>query len=302
MRCNIQNAITKINIPELNLFREGKVRNVYDLGEKLLFVASDRISAFDVIMPNGIPEKGKVLNMISKFWFNKTKNVVDNHMISTDIDEIIKENPILEKYKNELDGRSMLVKKAEPVTVECIVRGYLSGSGWKDYQKTGMVSGIKLAKGLKLSDKLENPIFTPSTKADEGHDMNITQSQMKEEVGEEVFNFLREKSIALYEKARDYAEGKGIIIADTKFEFGKIGDKIILMDEALTPDSSRFWPQDDYASGRQQKSFDKQFVRDYLETLDWDKTPPGPVLPTDIISKTREKYMQAYKILTGQEL
>ena len=298
----MQNAITKINIPELNLFREGKVRNVYDLGNKLLFVASDRISAFDVIMPNGIPEKGKILNMISKFWFNKTKDVISNHMISTDIDEIIKENPILEQHRLQLEGRSMLVKKAQPVMIECIVRGYLSGSGWKDYQETGMVSGIKLPVGLKNSDKLENPIFTPSTKADEGHDINITQDEMKEEVGVEVFNLLKEKSIALYKKARDYAEEKGIIIADTKFEFGKIGKDIILMDEALTPDSSRFWPKDDYESGRQQKSFDKQFVRDYLETLDWDKTPPGPHLPEEIVLKTREKYMQAYKILTGQEI
>jgi len=299
---NMQNAITKISIPELKLFREGKVRNVYDLGDKLLFVASDRISAFDVIMPNGIPEKGKILNMISEFWFKETKDVISNHMISTDINEIIKENPILEQYRLQLEGRSMLVKKAQPVMIECIVRGYISGSGWKDYQETGMVSGIKLPVGLKNSDKLEIPIFTPSTKADEGHDINITQDEMKEEVGVDVFNFLKEKSVALYKKARDYADEKGIIIADTKFEFGKIGNDIILMDEALTPDSSRFWPKDDYESGRQQKSFDKQFVRDYLETLDWDKTPPGPYLPEEIVLKTREKYMQAYKILTGQEI
>ena len=196
----------------------------------------------------------------------------------------------------------MLVKKAEPVPVECIVRGYLSGSGWKDYKKEGKISGVKLPAGLQLSEKLEEPIFTPSTKADTGHDINITQQDMVDEVGAETFEYLKEKSIALYKKARDYAETKGIIIADTKFEFGKIKDTIILMDEALTPDSSRFWPKDDYEKGRQQKSFDKQFVRDYLETLDWDKTPPGPILPEDIVRRTSEKYLQAYKILTGKEL
>ena len=298
----IKEAITKIEIKDVALFREGKVRNVYDLGDKLLFVASDRISAFDVIMPNGIPDKGKVLNMISTFWFNYTKDIIANHMITIDIDEIIAVDERLKPYKDMLEGRAMLVKKAEPVPVECIVRGYISGSGWNDYKQTGKVSGISLPEGLKLSDKLEELIFTPSTKADEGHDMNITQEEMIQEVGEETFSFLKEKSLSLYLAARNYAATKGIIIADTKFEFGKIGNEIILMDEALTPDSSRFWPEDDYERGRQQKSFDKQFVRDYLETLDWDKTPPGPVLPNDIIMNTREKYLQAYKILTGKEL
>lgn len=296
-------TILKFDIQDIPLFREGKVRNVYDLGDKLLFVVSDRISAFDVIMPNGIPNKGRVLNNISAFWFDFTSDIMENHMISIDIDEIIASDERLEPYREMLIGRSMLVKKAEPVPVECIVRGYISGSGWKDYQKTGMVSGIKLPEDLKLSGKLDEPIFTPSTKADEGHDENITQEEMIQEVGEDVFDLLKEKTIAIYTKARDYAESKGIIIADTKFEFGKIGDEIVLMDEALTPDSSRFWPKDDYEPGRQQKSFDKQFVRDYLETLDhWDKTPPGPMLPDDIVQKTMEKYLQAYTILTGKEL
>jgi phosphoribosylaminoimidazole-succinocarboxamide synthase len=290
------------DIKDIPLFREGKVRNVYDLGDKLLFVVSDRISAFDVIMPNGIPNKGKILNMISTFWFDFTSDIIENHMITIDIDEIIASDERLAPYRDMLDGRCMLVRKAEPVPVECIVRGYISGSGWKDYQETGMVSGIKLPEDMKLSGKLAEPIFTPSTKADEGHDENITQEQMKDEVGSEVFELLKEKSIAIYEKARDYAESKGIIIADTKFEFGTIDGKIILMDEALTPDSSRFWPKDDYEPGRQQKSFDKQFVRDYLETLDWDKTPPGPELPEEITQKTMEKYLQAYKIITGKEL
>jgi len=295
-------ALTKLEIPGLSLFREGKVRNVYDLGDKLLFVATDRISAFDVIMSNGIPGKGKVLNLISRFWFDYTGDIVPNHMISVDVDQMISMEAKLAPFRAELEGRAMLVKKAQPIPVECIVRGYISGSGWKDYQATGMVSGIKLPGGLRLSDKLQDPIFTPSTKAEEGHDENITQDQARELVGEETFEYLKKVSIGVYEKARDYAGSKGIIIADTKFEFGKIDGKIVLMDEILTPDSSRFWPMDDYEPGRQQKSFDKQFVRDYLETLDWDKTPPGPVLPDDIVNKTLEKYLQAYEILTGRKL
>ena len=253
-------------------------------------------------MPNGIPNKGRVLNTISSFWFDFTKDIIDNHMVTIDIDEILAKHKNLAKYRDILEGRSMLVKKAEPVLVECIVRGYISGSGWKDYQAEGKISGIVLPEGLKLSDKLEAPIFTPSTKADSGHDINISQDEMKKEVGEEVFELLKEKSVAIYEKARDYALERGIIIADTKFEFGIIDGKIVLMDEALTPDSSRFWPLNDYESGRQQKSFDKQFVRDYLETLDWDKTPPGPELPEEITQKTSEKYLQAYKIITGENL
>lgn len=296
------NTILSIELEGMPLFREGKVRQIYDFDDKLLFVATDRVSAFDVVLPNGIPNKGKVLNMISAFWFEETTDIVENHMITVDIDKIIEEIPNLSPYTEMLEGRSMLVRKAEPILVECIVRGYISGSGWKDYQKTGMISGISLPDDLKLCDKLWEPIFTPSTKADEGHDMNISQDEMRKEVGKEAYSFLKEKSIALYIKARDLAEAKGIIIADTKFEFGKIGDKIILMDEVLTPDSSRFWPLKDYRPGRQQKSFDKQFVRDYLEGLDWDKTPPGPELPEDIVRKTEEKYLQAYSILTGKDL
>ena len=290
------------NLKDITLLKKGKVRNIYDLGSELLFVTTDRISAFDVIMPNGIPSKGRVLNMLSVFWFEFTKDIIENHMITADPDEMVSATRELLPYKEMLAGRSMLVKKAEPIMTECVVRGYISGSAWKDYKKTGRVCGIKLPEGLKESQKLADPIFTPSTKADEGHDLNISEEETKQIVGEDVFEFLKEKSLAIYKKASEYAESKGVIIADTKFEFGKIGDNIILMDEALTPDSSRFWPKNDYKPGRVQTSFDKQFVRDYLETLDWDKTPPGPELPEDIILKTSEKYKEAYKILTGKEL
>jgi len=290
------------NLKDITLLKKGKVRNIYDLGDELLFVTTDRISAFDVIMPNGIPSKGRVLNMLSVFWFEFTKDIIENHMITADPDEMVSAARELLPYKEMLAERSMLVKKAEPIMTECVVRGYISGSAWKDYKKTGMVCGIKLPEGLKESQKLADPIFTPSTKADEGHDLNISEEETKQIVGEDVFEFLKEKSLAIYKKASEYAESKGVIIADTKFEFGKIGDNIILMDEALTPDSSRFWPKNDYKPGRVQTSFDKQFVRDYLETLDWDKTPPGPELPEDIILKTSEKYKEAYKILTGKEL
>ncbi|MFH1837635.1 MAG: phosphoribosylaminoimidazolesuccinocarboxamide synthase [Candidatus Omnitrophota bacterium] len=295
-------AILSPDIPGIPLFRKGKVRNVYDLGSELLFVVSDRISAFDVVMPNGIPDKGKVLNMISSFWFDFTKDIAENHMITVDVDRILKLYPELAPYKDVIKGRSMLVKKAEPIPIECIVRGYLSGSGWKDYKKNGSICGIKLPKGLTESEKLEKPIFTPSTKAEEGHDINVSEEELKGMFPEELLEDLKQKSIALYNKASEFAREKGIIIADTKFEFGKIGDKVIFMDEALTPDSSRFWPQDDYEKGRAQKSFDKQFVRDYLEGLDWDKTPPGPELPEAIVNKTRDKYVEAYEILTGKKL
>ncbi len=295
-------TVLNMEIKDVPLVRRGKVRNVYDLGENLLFVASDRISAFDVVMANGIPEKGKVLNLISEFWFDLMADTVRNHKITTDINEIISSDPRLEAHREVLDKRSMLVRKAQPLTVECIVRGYISGSGWKDYQKTGKICGIELPQGLRESDKLDEPIFTPSTKADIGHDVNITPEEARQELGADVFDLVEKKSVEIYSKARDYARERGIIIADTKFEFGKIGDEIILIDEVLTPDSSRFWPEDDYEPGRPQKSFDKQFVRDYLETIDWDKTPPGPELPEEIVSKTSEKYIQAYRILTGKEL
>lgn len=294
--------LLSLDLPDMPLFKKGKVRNVYDLGDKLLFVATDRISAFDVVMQNGIPEKGRVLNMISAFWFGFTGDLAENHMITVDIDDMTAQEGRLKAYRGSLSGRSMLVRKAEPILVECVVRGYISGSGWKDYRASGSVCGIKLPEGLRQSDKLPEPIFTPATKAESGHDINISQEEMKAKVGDETFEFLKERSLAIYGKAAEYAESRGIIIADTKFEFGRIGDKIILMDEVLTPDSSRFWPMGDYQPGRAQKSFDKQFVRDYLESLDWDKTPPGPELPEEIVLKTTEKYLQAYKILTGSEL
>lgn len=297
-----ENVLLSIELEGLELFKEGKVRNVYDLGDKLLFVVSDRISAFDVIMSNGIPEKGKVLNKISSFWFENTKGIMGNHVISSEIDDMVKIAPEIGPYKDVLSGRSMLVKKAEPVDIECIVRGYISGSGWKDYKKTGSICGISLPEGLKESDKLPETIFTPSTKAEEGHDINISQEEAAEIVGKEVFETLKRKSTEIYEHARRYADGKGIIIADTKFEFGKVDGEIIIMDEMLTPDSSRFWPKDEYEPGRSQKSFDKQFVRDYLETIDWDKTPPGPVLPDEIVRKTSGKYKEAYAILTGKTI
>ncbi len=297
-----KNALMEASLKNIPLLKKGKVREVYDLGEELLFVASDRISAFDVVMANGIPDKGKVLNMISAFWFDHIKDLTSNHMISTDIEEIISRHGDLAEYASELEGRSMLVKRTEPIMIECIVRGYLSGSGWRDYQKTGSVSGVKLPEGMVLSEKIENPIFTPSTKAETGHDENITQQQVIDELGEEKFKILKDRSLKIYKEARSYAEKKGIIIADTKFEFGMLGDEIILIDEVLTPDSSRFWPLEDYEPGRSQKSFDKQFVRDYLDKLDWDKTPPGPALPDDIVQETRKKYLQSYAVLTGKEL
>ncbi|MAI19952.1 MAG: phosphoribosylaminoimidazolesuccinocarboxamide synthase [Kiritimatiellaceae bacterium] len=292
-------AVTKIELPGIEKFKSGKVREVYDLGDQYLFIASDRISAFDVIMPDGIPNKGQVLNMISKFWFERTEDVVKNHMISTDVNDFPE---ILQPHRELLKGRSMLVKKAELLPVECIVRGYLIGSGWKEYQKSGTIGGMPLRPGYEMAGKIDEPIFTPSTKADEGHDENISIDQMKEIVGDELGQRLMDISLHLYKTAADFALTKGIIMADTKFEFGMIGDELILIDEVLTPDSSRFWPAADYAPGSSPLSFDKQFVRDYLETLDWDKTPPGPSLPTEIIEKSREKYLEAYSLLTGEEL
>ena len=292
-------AITTIEFPEIEKFKTGKVREVYDLGDQYLFIASDRISAFDCIMPNGIPNKGQILNMISKFWFDRTGDIVKNHMISTDVNDFPKS---LQKYADILKGRSMLVKKAELLPIECIVRGYLIGSGWKEYQKSETIGGMPLRSGYKMAGKLDEPIFTPSTKADEGHDENISIDQMNEIIGKELGDKLMDISLKLYKTAADYALTKGIIIADTKFEFGIIDGEIILIDEVLTPDSSRFWPADTYKEGSSPFSFDKQFVRDYLETLDWDKTPPAPELPENIVEKTREKYLEAYALLTGKEL
>lgn len=289
-------VLLETNFQDLKLLKRGKVRDVYDLGDRLLIVSTDRISCFDVVLPTPIPHKGIVLNQISKFWFDFTKDVIGNHLITAEVNEFPQS---LEKYKDVLIKRSMLVKKTKPLEVECIVRGYLSGSGWKEYQQRQSICGIKLTKGLRESQKLPQAIFTPSTKAERGHDVNISEEECAHIVGKKIFDEIKTKSIFLYIKASRYALSRGIIIADTKFEFGLIDDKIILIDEALTPDSSRFWPQDTYAPGRSQVSFDKQFVRDYLESIGWDKFPPAPELPKGIINKTTEKYLEAYERLTG---
>ena len=289
----------KTSFTDIELFKRGKVRDVYDLGDKLLVVSTDRISCFDVVLPTCIPQKGEVLTQLSLFWFNLTKDIVDNHFISTDVSKYPKE---LHKYSDILKGRSMLVKKAQGLPVECVVRGYLSGSGLKEYRQSRSICGIKLPEGLRESDKLQEPIFTPSTKEDVGHDINVSQEYVENQLGKGVTDKLKELSIAIYKKASQYAETKGIIIADTKFEFGMYDKKIILIDEVLTPDSSRFWPKDQYKPGGAQPSFDKQFVRDYLETLTWDKTPPGPELPDDIVQKTRQKYLQAFTMISGKSI
>jgi len=293
------NVLLKTGFSDLKLFRRGKVRDVYDLGDKLLIVSTDRISCFDVILPSGIPQKGKVLTSISVFWFDFIKDVIKHHLLTADVEEYPAE---LRRYKEELSGRSMLVLKTKPLPVECVVRGYLSGSGWKEYKQKQSVCGISLPAGLKESDNLPEVIFTPSTKADVGHDENVSQQYVEGLVGKDTAGALKRLSIEVYQRARDYALKKGIIIADTKFEFGIYNNQIIIIDEVLTPDSSRFWPFEDYQPGRSQPSFDKQFVRDYLETLDWDKTPPAPALPEEIISKTTGKYLDAYRKLTGKEL
>ena len=289
----------KTDFKDLKLFRRGKVRDVYDLGDKLLIVSTDRISCFDVLLPCGIPYKGRVLTGISVFWFDFIKDIIPHHLITVDVDKYPDE---LRKYKADLSGRSMLVLKTKPLPVECVVRGYLSGSGWKEYNEKQSICGISLPKGLRQSDKLPEVIFTPSTKADIGHDQNVSQKYIMDLVGPDIAQRLKNTSIEVYKRASDYALQKGIIIADTKFEFGIYNDRMIIIDELLTPDSSRFWAAEDYHPGRAQMSFDKQFVRDYLETLDWDKNPPAPDLPAEIISKTTEKYLEAYRKLTGREI
>ncbi len=294
-----KSVLLSTEFKDLKLYRRGKVRDVYDLGDKLLIISTDRISCFDVVLPSGIPYKGAVLTGLSNFWFNFIGSITPHHLITSDINEYPKE---LQKYKSEIAGRSMLVKKTKPLALECVVRGYLSGSGWKEYQEKESVCGIKLPAGLLESDKLPEVLFTPSTKADVGHDLNIDQESAQGIVGEEAFLKLKKISIDIYKKASEYALTRGIIIADTKFEFGICDNKIILIDEVLTPDSSRFWPADQYKPGKSQPSFDKQFVRDYLEGLNWAKTPPAPVLPGEIIGKTTEKYLEAYKRLTGKAL
>jgi phosphoribosylaminoimidazole-succinocarboxamide synthase len=289
-------VVLKTEMPDIGEPRRGKVRDIYDLGKHLLLVVTDRISAFDVIMPNGIPGKGKLLTALSLFWFEQMKDIVENHLVATKVDDF---PPELHKYKDMLEGRSILVKKADVVPVECIVRGYISGSGWKSYQEEGAVCGIKLPEGLRESDRLPSPLFTPSTKAAEGHDINISFEDMKKIASTEVAETLKETSLMIYETASSIAEKKGIIIADTKMEFGTIDGKLILIDELLTPDSSRFWSIEGYAPGRSQDSFDKQIVRDYLLTLDWDQTPPGPELPPEIVEKTVRRYQEIFEILTG---
>lgn len=292
-------TLLSLDLPGIKKLRSGKVRELFDLGDSYLMVASDRISAFDVIMPNGIPRKGEVLTQISHFWFEKFASLVPNHLLAKAHDPLPAQ---LQPYADKIARRSMIVKKAKPLAVECIVRGYVVGSGWKDYQKTGAICGIKLPAGLKESSELVEPIFTPSTKAETGHDENISFAEAEKIVGAEVARQARDLSLKIYTAARAYARERGIIIADTKFEFGLFDGKLILIDEVLTPDSSRFWPADQYAPGKSQPSFDKQFVRDYLETLDWDKTPPGPRLPDDVVAKTAAKYLEAYEKLTGKKL
>ncbi len=293
-------VILQTDFPELQLHASGKVRDVYQLdNERLLFVATDRISAFDYVLATGIPQKGRVLSQISLFWFDFLSDIVPNHVITADID--LYPQP-LQKYADQLRGRSMIVQRAEMFPVECVVRGYISGSAWKEYQSTGKVCGIDLPRGLRESDAFPEPIFTPSTKAVSGHDENISFSRVCELVGAETASYLRDLTLRIYKKAAAYARQRGIIIADTKFEFGRTAKGITLADEVLTPDSSRFWPADKYAPGRSQESYDKQYVRDYLEQIRWNKQPPAPALPAEVASRTSEKYLDAYFQLTGRKL
>ncbi len=289
---------SSIELPGIQKLRSGKVREVFDLGETLLFVATDRISAFDVILPDPIPYKGAVLNQISGFWFNRFDDI-KNHFVTADVEQFPKE---LQPFREQLAGRSMIVKKTKPLPVECVVRGYLAGSGWKEYEQSQSVCGIELPAGLKQASQLPEPIFTPATKAAEGHDENIDMKRCAQILGEELADRVKALSLEIYLRGRDYAAERGIIVADTKFEFGTVDGDLLLIDECLTPDSSRFWPKDQYAVGQSPPSFDKQFVRDYLETLDWDKTPPAPRLPKDVIEKTSAKYLEAFRRLTGNEI
>jgi phosphoribosylaminoimidazole-succinocarboxamide synthase len=292
------NAIVwESNLPGIRLLNRGKVRDIYEVGGRLLIVATDRLSAFDVVLPTPIPDKGRVLTQMSLFWFHLLRDVIPNHVVTaTDFP------PELSPYRAQLDGRSMLCRKAKPLPIECVVRGYLSGSGWKDYRATGRVCGISLPAGLRESDKLPKAIFTPATKATSGHDENISFDEAATRIGGELAERLRSVSLEIYHRAAAYAEQRGIILADTKFEFGLDGDELIWIDEALTPDSSRFWPAQGYQPGHAQPSFDKQFVRDYLERIGWNKQPPGPELPAEVVAATQGRYREAYKLLTGHEL
>ena len=291
--------LLETNLEGVQPIARGKVRDIYDAGEHLLFIATDRISAFDVVLPNGIPHKGEVLTKLSMFWFDFLKDVVPTHFVTADVDEY-PEN--LRAYKDQLDGRSMLVKKLDMAPIECVARGYISGSGWKEYQQTGEVCGVKLSAGLRMNGLLPEPIFTPATKAESGHDENITFERAAGIVGEELCAQLRDLTLDIYSRASQHALACGLVLADTKFEFGGLDGEVVLGDEVLTPDSSRYWPLEFYQAGKPQPSYDKQFVRDYLETVDWDKTPPGPELPPDIIEKTSEKYLEAYYTLTDEDL
>ena len=287
-----------IDLPGIRKLRSGKVREVFDLGQTLLFVATDRLSAFDVILPDPIPHKGAVLNQLSAFWFKRFDNI-ENHFVTANFDEFPTN---LQPFRAQLAGRSMIVRKAEPLPVECVVRGYLAGSGWKEYQESQSVCGEKLPAGLQLASQLPEPIFTPATKSDTGHDLNIDWNECRRILGNEIAERARDLSLQIYSAGSDHAAQRGIIVADTKFEFGTVDGELVLIDECLTPDSSRFWPKDQYAVGQSPPSFDKQFVRDYLETLDWNKTPPAPQLPKDVIEKTSAKYLEAFRRLTSSEI
>jgi phosphoribosylaminoimidazole-succinocarboxamide synthase len=294
----MERTIGDFELPGITLFKKGKVRNVYAIDDKLLIVATDRISAFDWVLPSLIPFKGQVLTQLSKFWFDFVALACPNHLIATEVSQF---PAALRPFADVLDKRSMLVRRTNVVPIECVVRGYLSGSGWKEYQKTGKICGIKIPKGLRESDRLEEPTFTPSTKAEKGHDENISFKEVQKIIGADLAQRIRRVSLELYQKASLHALSKGIIIADTKFEFGLAGDELVLIDEIFTPDSSRFWPLASYEAGRSQPSLDKQFVRDYLETTGWDKNSAPPVLPDAIVAKTSEKYLEIYRLLTGRD-
>ena len=287
-----------LDLPGIKKLRSGKVREVFELGETLLFVATDRLSAFDVILPDPIPKKGAVLNQLSAFWFRRFDKI-ESHFITVDFDRFPEK---LQSFRAQLAGRSMIVRKTKPLAVECVVRGYLAGSGWKEYQESQSVCGIELPAGLKLASQLPEPIFTPATKSDTGHDLNIDMNECRRILGSEMAERVRDLSLQIYSAGRDHAGQRGVIVADTKFEFGTVAGQLLLIDECLTPDSSRFWPKDQYIIGQSPPSFDKQFVRDYLETLDWDKKPPAPEIPPAVAAATTSRYLDAYKLLTGKEL
>ncbi len=295
----MRQGMSKVQLKGIKKFKSGKVRDIYDLDDNLLIVATDRISAFDYVLPNPIPDKGRILTGLSAFWFDFMANIVPNHLISCSIDDL---PPELQRQRKKLEGRFMLVMKAEVIEVECVARGYLAGSGWKEYKEKRSVCGIPLPKGLVDGAELPEPIFTPATKAQTGHDENISMEAVEDMVGEEMAERLAETSLAIYDRAKEHGKERGVIIADTKFEFGLVDGELILIDELLTPDSSRFWPAETYSPGGPQKSYDKQFVRDYLESIHWDKNPPVPELPEEVIVKTREKYLDAYRSLVGKEL